>query len=395
MTPLEPNGQNGGAGLVATTLVRHLSSLAPDLQITLLTAQSSHDELAALDAPNVLRRCVVDRATSRSLARKLADRLLPPRTVARFARAYWSLATSRQYGRLTEDLRPDLLLCPFTVPYFWRPGVPCVSIVYDLQHLAYPEFFTPEQRLNRQCQIQDACARSDRVVCISDYVRGTLLASVGVRPERVVTIPLGLLMASSKAELGVLDRLALTAGDFLLYPANFWEHKNHSRLFEALQIYYQSHPNSRLKLVCTGAPNARMLSLDLEAQARLPSGAVVFAGYVSPAELEALFEACCALIFPSLYEGFGMPILEAMAHSKPVLCSNVTSLPEVAGDAATYFDPTDVGQIASALEALHDAGRLGAQVSRGLQRAAAFGTSREMAEHYLVVLQQVMTARSD
>lgn len=392
MTPLEPNGQNGGAGLVAATLVHHLGTLAPDLFITLLTAQASHAELAALDAPNVRRQCVVASRTSRSRARKLADRLLPPRTVARLASAYWSVTTSRRYGRVTDDLRPNLLLCPFTVPYFWRPGVPCVSIVYDLQEVTYPEFFTAAQRLNRRRHVEDACARSDRVVCISDYVRGTLLNSVGVRPERVVTIPLGLLHASPEPDRAVIKRLALTAGEFLLYPANFWPHKNHRNLFAAMQFYCQSHPDSRLKLVCTGAPNARMRELELEAASLLPSGAVVFAGYVGPAELEALVGASRGLICPSLYEGFGMPVLEGMAHAKPVLCSNVTSLPEVAGGAAVYFDPNDPGQIAAAIEALDDAPRVAGLVARGLERAAALGTGRDMAARYLALLRQVMAA---
>ena len=270
--------------------------------------------------------------------------------------------------------------------------MPCVSIVYDLQHITYPEFFTPEQRLNRQRHIQDACARSDRVVCISEYVRTTLLASVDVYAERVVTIPLGLLQEFSGARNGVVERLGLSEGDFLLYPANFWPHKNHTRLFEALRIYRQTHPDSQLKLVCTGAPNALMRTLEVAAESLLPSGTVVFAGYVREAALASLLDACTAVIYPSLYEGFGMPVLEAMARGKPVLCSNVTSLPEVAGDAAIYFDPTDPGQIASAIDALGDTARIAELVRRGRQRAAAIGTGRDMAARYLALMYQVMAA---
>jgi glycosyltransferase involved in cell wall biosynthesis len=391
MTPLEPDGQNGGAGLVATSLVRHLGALAPELDITLLTARASHTELAALVAPNIRRQCVIAGPSPRSVARALADRLLAPPMRVRLQRAYWALRTSQKFGRLADDLRPDLLFCPFTVPYFWRPGVACVSIVYDLQHITYPEFFTPEQRLNRQRHIQDACARADRVVCISEYVRTTLLGSVDVYAERVITIPLGLLQEFSGARNGVVERLGLSEGDFLLYPANFWPHKNHTRLFEALRIHCQTHPDSKLKLVCTGAPNPLMRTLEVAAESILPSG-VVFAGYVSEGELATLFEACAAVIYPSLYEGFGMPVLEAMARGKPVLCSSVTSLPEVAGDAAIYFDPTDPGQIASAIDALGDTARIADLVRRGRQRAAAIGTGRDMAARYLALMYQVMAA---
>jgi glycosyltransferase involved in cell wall biosynthesis len=232
--------------------------------------------------------------------------------------------------------------------------------------------------------------RSDRIVCISNHVRGTLLASVDVRPDRVVTIPLGLLQDFQKSERGVVARLGLTTGDFLLYPANFWRHKNHRTLFNALRIYRQNHPHSHLKVVCTGVPNSHMRTLQVEADTLLPPGTVVFAGYVAPDELKALFEACRGLIFPSLYEGFGMPVLEAMAHEKPVLCSDVSSLPEVAGDAAIYFDPTDARAIASAIEALADDARIAVLVRRGAERAAALGSAREMAQRYVTLLQQVM-----
>jgi glycosyltransferase involved in cell wall biosynthesis len=302
------------------------------------------------------------------------------------------LKTSREYGRAADDLRPDLLFAPFTVPYFWRPGIPCVSIVYDLQHLTYPEFFSPEQQLNRRRHVADACARSARVVCISDYVRRTLLADVDVCAEQVVTIPLGLLQAPASAHHEVLDRLALRGKDFLLYPANFWPHKNHRALFEAFRIYRQAHLDSDVKLVCTGAPNALMQSLKTLAESLLPSGSVVFAGYLASEELAALFEACQALIFPSLYEGFGMPVLEAMARGKPVLCSNVTSLPEVAGDAAIYFDPTDPRLIAEAINVLGNRETIVELVGRGRKRAETFGDGHRMAMDYLSVFRAVLSA---
>src|SRR5690349_20435999 len=227
MTPLEPGGQNGGAGLVATSLVQHLSALVPGWDFTLLTTSSSDNELAHLDAPNVSRRCVVRRGSRMSLARRVADGLLPPALRVRLKRVYWRQHTARRYERSTTELQPDLLLCPFTVPYFWRSGVPCVCIVYDLQHLTYPDFFTEEQRLNRQRHIVEACARSHRVVCISEFVRRTLLANVAVAPDLAVSVPLGLLQDLTSPDATVLDKLGVTAGQFLLYPANFWPHKNH------------------------------------------------------------------------------------------------------------------------------------------------------------------------
>ena len=378
MTPLEPGGQNGGAGLVATSLVQHLGAIAPEWQFTLLTSVNSHAELASLDAPNVKRECVVSPSASPLFARALVDRLVPSAARVRMKYAYNALRRSRtstEYG--------DLLFCPFTVPYFWRAGLKCVSIVYDLQHLSYPDFFTPEQRFNRQRQVEQACARSQRVVCISDYVRQTLLAATNVPQTRVQTVHLGLLHAPVAPNESILDRLGLRGKRYLLYPANFWPHKNHPRLFEALTLYRRQFGDVP-RLVLTGAPNNYLLSLS-------PPENVVYAGYVSEPELAALTDGCAALVFPSLYEGFGMPVLEAMARGRPVLCSNVTSLPEVAGDAAALFDPTDPREIAAAMASvLQDPEAAADLARRGRQRAAAFGDARQMAERYLSIMRAVL-----
>lgn len=386
MTLLEPHGRNGGAGVVATSLVSHLSALDPDSRYTLLTADDSHAELTPLDASNVQRQCVGKRSESPMLARKLVDSLLPANARVRVKSAYRSLRLARKFGHVTDDLQADLLFCPFTLPRFWRPDVPCVSVVYDLQHLTYPEFFTPEQRLNRQRHIADAVTRSSRLVCISEYVRQTLLASTQACAQRVVTIPLGLLHASYSADPTIIPRLGVEPGQFLLYPANFWPHKNHRRLIEALRIFRQAHPDSRLRLVCTGAPNDLMRSLLQEWSSEL----TVFPGYVSEPELAALIDGCGALVFPSLYEGFGMPVIEAMARGRPVLCSAATSLPEVAGDAAVYFDPNEAGQIARAIDALHDTSAMAELVRRGYERVRRIGTGREVAARYLQLFDVVL-----
>jgi glycosyltransferase involved in cell wall biosynthesis len=179
-------------------------------------------------------------------------------------------------------------------------------------------------------------------------------------------------------------------GPYVLYPANFWPHKNHRTLFEALRRHRARRPGSRLRLVCTGAPGPAMRAL----QAAAEPEQVIFAGYVAPAQLEALFRSCLGVVVPSLYEGFGMPVLEGMAHEKPVLCSNVTSLPEVAGDAAVYFDPLDAEQIASALGRLEDEPVAMAELAaRGRARAACFGTARDLAARYLDVFDAVLAER--
>jgi glycosyltransferase involved in cell wall biosynthesis len=387
MSPLEPNGRNGGAGLVATALVHELSELVPHWRFTLLTADDSHAELAHLERQNVRRLCVYQRPPPRRLSRVLVDRVLPTRLRVQVKHVYHAVANRRSKGRVFESLGTDLLLCPFTSSAYWQPRLPRVSIVYDLQHLTYPEFFSPEQRLNRGRHVAEALRNSCRLACISDYVRQTVLATCDVRADRVVTVPLGILREPSKGDPRVVEGLGLQQRPFLLYPANFWPHKNHRRLFEALRIHRSDNPGTELALVCTGAPNELSRALAAETSA---SDNILFAGYVSEDQLAALLEAAVGLIYPTLYEGFGLPVLEAMAAGTPVICSRVASLPEVGGDAVRYCDPTDAHDIARAIGALQDQPTLLELARRGRARAARWGTARDMAGRYLELIEDVL-----
>lgn len=409
LTPLEPGGQNGGARLVALTLIRELSKLAPETQFVLLTNLRTHAELAALETTNVRRRCTesnADRTQKTQLARQqlrhwtrtALDRSLPTGARVTVKNAFWKVAKWRQRYQTVSQLNADLIFCPFTAPYFSSPRIPLVSIVYDLQHLTYPEFFADEQRRYRQKHIEDACRHATRVVCISDSVRSSLISNVTVAQANVLTIHLGLLqnltgLTASEAS-SLLGRLGLTQGRFMLYPANFWQHKNHDALIHAMRRFRQENPKSDLRVVCTGTPNAYMHELAQRATAAT-NDVFVFAGFLPEAALATLLRACSALIFPSLFEGFGMPVLEAMAVGKPVLCSDRTSLPEVAGDAAVLFDPTQPEQIAAAIGRLETQPQLiSAIAERGPARAARFGTASDMARRYLEVFQAAIVSHA-
>lgn len=414
MTPLAPGGQNGGAGLVATSLVRELSRIAPDQHLLLLTHQDSHAELAALDAPNVQRLCVrasPRSSTARELARKVLG-ALPPRVRARIRNASSGARHRRRAAHLLEQVKVNLLFSPFTEATFARDGIPLVAIVHDLQHLDCPEFFSIDQRLARQHQLTQLCARAERIVCVSSFVRQSVLHHLRIPAERVVAIPHGLLHDVSATTALALssdasdppfpsarppmpDGTTGVPGDstryFLLYPANFWPHKNHRVLFEALGLFRATRSELDVRLVCTGAPGPLQESVRRAALETLGPDVVDFPGYVSSEELRWLMRDARALIFPSLYEGFGMPVLEAMAAGTPVLCSNVTSLPEVAGDAARYFDPRDPRDIERALEWRFGApNEVREQVARGRVRAAQFGDAHDLACRYQALFDEVL-----
>ena len=225
---------------------------------------------------------------------------------------------------------------------------PAVSSVLDLQHEELPQFFSRAERAYRKRVYGWTVRRSRLVITISHHAARTLVERLGVPEEKVRPIHLGI--DHDRFRPGPEER-----EPFLLYPALGWPHKNHPRLFEAFALLRRTRPE--LELVLTGYDGPA------------PEGVRVL-GRVPGDELARLYRTASALVFPSLYEGFGQPPLEAMACGCPVAASNVTSLPEVCGDAARLFNPKSAEAIAVAVEdvlAHPDEWR-----RRGLERAAAF-----------------------
>ena len=221
-------------------------------------------------------------------------------------------------------------------------------------------------------------------------MRSTVLENSDLPPERVVSIPIRLFDRFQKPDpeiaTRVLQKYGLGANEFLLYPANFWPHKNHSMLFTAFGMFRSRHPESKLSLVCTGDPSERMETLRKAVRGMGLHPWIHFPGFLSETEFAAFLASCRGLIFPSLYEGFGMPVLEAMAFGKPVLCSNVTSLPEVGGDAAIYFDPRKPKEVYEAFESIEeDPGLLTERIERGKVHLSSFGDAAQMAAEYLSI----------
>jgi glycosyltransferase involved in cell wall biosynthesis len=233
-----------------------------------------------------------------------------------------------------------------------RVSGPSVMTLHDIQHLELPEMFTAPQRVWRRLVYDRAALHSTMVVTDSEFSRGRIVELIGVDPDRIAAIHLGVdrerfAPASGADDEARLSDLALPER-FVLYPASLWRHKNHERLLEAL-----SRVSDRsLSLVLTGAAFGRVEELTALAGRLGLGGRVRHVGFVSDEALPALYRRASALVFPSLYEGFGAPPLEAMACGCPVASSLVTSLAEVCGDAVARLDPLDPGQMAVAIERL-------------------------------------------
>jgi glycosyltransferase involved in cell wall biosynthesis len=257
-------------------------------------------------------------------------------------------------GSLRKELRLDELDAmhfPLTVmlPRVDRP--PAAVSLLDIQHVFFPEFFSRAELLYRRFAYGWSLRKARTVIAISQHVKETLVERMEIKPERVEVVHLG------------LDHELFRLGDetrepFLLYPANPWPHKNHARLFQAFERLRRDRPE--LRLVLTGTGLEKLV---------LPDGVAV-KGRVPREELASLYRRASALVFPSLYEGFGQPPLEAMACGCPVAASNAGAIPEVCGGAAVLFDATDVEAMASAMVEADT--RREELREKGLARAALF-----------------------
>jgi glycosyltransferase involved in cell wall biosynthesis/2-polyprenyl-3-methyl-5-hydroxy-6-metoxy-1,4-benzoquinol methylase len=409
LTPLAPGGENGGAKLMTIELIQHMSKLAPEIEFVLLTPARCHEELIFLDSANVRRLCVVGKSDGdmpvllldlkHSFKQWLKSKL-PSWLKARLTYQFQKIKAQLKTNNLLKELKADLLFCPFTAPFFFEPTVPVVSVIYDLQYRYYPQFFNEGELYHRDKHFVDACRLANRLICISNYVCGTVLENSAVDPKQVKTVHIRL---SSRLERPSAEKIAtilsnfdLQAERFIFYPANFWQHKNHTILLTAFSLYKTQYPTSELKLVCTGAPNKRMEYLQMAVNKMALGDSVMFLGYLHNEELAGLMASCRALIFPSLYEGFGMPVLEAMAFGKPVLCSNVTSLPEVAESAALFFDPKKPQEITLAINRIESEPELVAELIRcGQERYKIFSDSHVMAMQYLQNFREVMSEQKE
>jgi glycosyltransferase involved in cell wall biosynthesis len=291
---------------------------------------------------------------------------LPYEVVSDYRRAHSRLERLAALAAATvrpEPLRrrlrsADVVHYPFTIRV---PSVesPTVVTLHDLQHLDLPELFSRTERAFRSIYYHRSARSASRVVVPSTFVRVGAVAQLGLDPGRVRVIPHG------------IDHSRFSPSDderepFLLYPARAWPHKNHARLYEAFSLLRRDRPD--LRLVLTGGGHTGVAPDCVEVR-----------GHVSHDELVSLYRCAAALVFPSRYEGFGQPVLEAMACGCPVACSDLPALAEVAGDAARMFPPDDPEAIAAAVrDVLADPD---SYRRRGLERAASFTWERAAAAY--------------
>ena len=283
-----------------------------------------------------------------------------------------------EMGREIDGLDLDVVHFPVTRMPPLRVAAPVVLTFFDMQEEFLPRFFPMRERLGRFVANRRGVREARLVLVPSRFTGECLRLKYDVPEAKIVVTPVGVsprfhARPGEGERRRLQERYAVPTGDFLFYPANPWPHKNHARLFASL-ARLRRFPSLVVPLVCTGrlAGEGRSASR-LAEEAGLPAAQVQDLGYVASEDLPALYRAARALVFPSLFEGFGIPVLEAMASGCPVACARTTALPEVGGDAARYFDPTCEQAIADAIADIWTDDRLRADlVRRGLERAESF-----------------------
>jgi glycosyltransferase involved in cell wall biosynthesis len=387
LTPLLPGGVNGGAKPFLLALLKELSDRQPDASFTAVVRQDVFGEVATMTKPNLLFK-VLDVSNSETGGN---SRLLGSQRLHLIRQRGLKLLKRLWQAIPNNSAKPDLLYCPFGPTLLERTGVPIVSTFHDLQVQAYPNFFNSKEREERLSNFRRMTKQASRIAAVSDFSR-EVATSNGVDPERIRTIPHQL--AHHRAPKVVAHPpCGVVSRQFILYPANLWPHKNHEMLLTAFAMARQQGLPKDLQLVCTGDGQGRLKRLRGVTSLLNLNETVVLPGFISDSDLEGLYQHALAVVFPSLYEGFGMPVIESMARGIPVACSGTTALQEVVGEAALRFHPGNPQEIATALlQLVSDASLRSHLAKEGLRQASFYADSGAMADQYWELFVEAFSA---
>ena len=285
----------------------------------------------------------------------------------------------------------DLIHFYYNWSFPFRKKVPCVLTVHDVIPFTFREAMGfLMNRLIYRPSLRLACKLNDVIVTVSQYSRKDIARKVGVPVDKIRVIPNGLrepTIHDPERDADVKKRFGLGAG-YVLNVGGIHERKNIARLVQAFARVCRS-TGYKGSLVVTGsisgAPYQEKMRRLCEAAVACSrmQGRVVFTGFVTEQEVDALFRGADLFAYPSLYEGFGIPVLEAMKAGTPVVTSNLTAMPEVAGDAAVSVNPYSVEELATAMERVLSDHELRTTLKRkGAERAQRFSWQITCEEYY-------------
>ena len=352
------SGKFTGVGNYALQLARTIASVAPEDEWILFGANT---ELARFLDRNNVRPVTTERTG--------------------LARILWE-----QAGLLLEARRERIDLLhgvDFSRPLAY--GGRMVNTIHDLSPFADGQYIPPPRRAYVKALMRYAARRSLAVITVSEFSRREIIERFCVNEDRVFAIAHGVITNGNGAER------SKSGPPFLLFVGNLEHRKNLVRLIEAFRRLRDRRRIAH-RLVLCGKPGHGWGNIQAAIEKEGVQKAIDLPGFVSNEELAKLYRSADLFVFPSVYEGFGLPVLEAMACGTPVACSNATSLPEVGGGAVEYFDPYSVEDMEDAIERVLDSPDRQAEMrENGLRQAARF-TWEECARKHVEVYRRVLVS---
>ena len=264
-----------------------------------------------------------------------------------------------------------------------------VLTIHDLTPLLFPEYFSKIARLYMKWMIWLAKFKANKIIAVSENTKQDLINKFGIDKGKIAVVYNGVDVSyeiiNNQTRLSQVKEKYETGQEYILYVGNVKPHKNISRLLKAFSMV-----NRNSKLIIVGKRNKVYDEVHKIIKEYQLKDKVVFTEFVPDEDLLLLYNAATVFVYPSLYEGFGLPPLEAMACGTPVITSNVSSLPEVVGDAAITIDPYDIDELVNEINNVISNPKLQQKLSRkGLNRAKKF-TWRKAAEETLKVYEEVL-----
>lgn len=380
------SGASGGLESVVIGLASAFSRLDGEEEYLFLTYGDGDEWLRPyLRGPC---RALPVRPTARDLAKRWINRLFPVvrrdvwRKLERLARL------GRQERLPASEGTPEragAALMHFTLQSAFTTALPSIYHPHDLQHVHLASFFDAETIRARELRYRAFCERAAMVAVTSTWVKHDVETHYGLPPGKVQVVELAPVNTEypvpSPDQLAEITRRMDLPEGFFFYPAQTWPHKNHLGLVEALAALRDRH-GLRRGVVCSGRLTEHHAEIMRRARALGVDPQIRFLGFVSPLELQCLYARCTAVIVPTLFEAASGPLWEAFLAGAPAACSNVTSLPAQAGDAAIVFDPRSTGEIADAMRRLAtDEDLRRTLIARGRESVARFRWDRS-ARHF-------------
>jgi len=282
---------------------------------------------------------------------------------------------------LAARTQVDLLHCPdFSRPFF--SSVPIVNTIHDVSYLAPQPFFPFTKRMYKRALAHLALKHSDRITVNSEFTRMEVLRHYAIDPQRVTVI-------HHAFEPVLRKHREKPKHPFLLFVGTLERRKDVVTLVRAFNVVRERGRISH-RLILVGQPGFGWSQIKAAIAGSCYRQDIEICGYLKREAVEALLQTADLFIFPSVYEGFGVPVLEAMASGTPVICSRAASLPEVAGDAAEFFEPSSVDDLAEAIERVLNSPERKAELhQKGLERAKQFSWE-ECARRHIEVYRKVL-----